>query len=301
MGSLPTKAVTGANFKKWTVETLNKLIDYLHGARIKPGYGIMVRETPSGTIVELAKKQAPVVNNTTGGGTGVTQDISASVSGGTASVTLSGSTSAVEFVGTGDVTITGNTNGQIEINATGGGGGGGVTCFPDYANPIESGLELDTFYGPYANPVWLIGTVEYDMVHQTDYTGYDFLEFRSSVRIILENTGGFNLTDCHFPFSPGSSVLAPYVAYLSSFVNIPIPQGVRFKLVDEFEWGGGFGELAVYPCISAVPLADYTVTRASGNTNGTLFYGLSQQGENTVSIDSSLDGTPLDFEGASVL
>ena len=49
------------------------------------------------------------------------------------------------------------------------------------------------------------------------------------------------------------------------------------------------------------PLEDYTVTQAIGNTNGTLFYGLSQQGDNTVSVDSSLDGTPLDFEGASVL
>lgn len=68
MGSIPPKAVSGQNFKKWVVETLNKLIDYLHGARIRPGYGIMVRETPSGTIVELAKKQAAPVNNATGGG-----------------------------------------------------------------------------------------------------------------------------------------------------------------------------------------------------------------------------------------
>lgn len=68
MGSIPPKAVSGQNFKKWVVETLNKLIDYLHGARIRPGYGISVRETPSGTIVELAKKQAAPVNNATGGG-----------------------------------------------------------------------------------------------------------------------------------------------------------------------------------------------------------------------------------------
>lgn len=68
MASLPKKGIKGTNFKVWAVETLNALIDYLHGARVKPGYGISVRETPSGTIVELAKKEAPTINNIAGGG-----------------------------------------------------------------------------------------------------------------------------------------------------------------------------------------------------------------------------------------
>ena len=61
------------------------------------------------------------------------------------------------------------------------------------------------------------------------------------------------------------------------------------------------GSVTAYYCTGQTPLADYTVTRASGTTNGSLFYGLSQQGDNTVSVDQSLNGTPLDFEGASVL
>lgn len=120
MASLPKKGIKGTNFKVWAVETLNALIDYLHGARVKPGYGISVRETPSGTIVELAKKEAPTINNNIGGGTGVAQDISASVSGGTATVAISGSTSSVEVVGGSNVSITGNTNGQVVVSATGG-------------------------------------------------------------------------------------------------------------------------------------------------------------------------------------
>ena len=99
MASLPKKSVKGDGFKKWVIYSINALIDYLHGARLKPGYGIAVRETPSGTIVELARKETPVVNNIGGGGE--TQDISATVTGsGTATVAtveLSGSTSAVNI------------------------------------------------------------------------------------------------------------------------------------------------------------------------------------------------------------
>ena len=120
MASLPKKGIKGTNFKAWAVETLNALIDYLHGARVKPGYGISVRETPSGTIVELAKKEAPTINNNIGGGGGVAQNISATVSGNTATVALSGSTSSVEVVGGSNVSITGNTNGQVVVSATGG-------------------------------------------------------------------------------------------------------------------------------------------------------------------------------------
>lgn len=298
MGSLPTKAVTGANFKKWTVETLNKLIDYLHGARIKPGYGIMVRETPSGTIVELAKKQAPVVNNTTGGGTGVTQDISASVSGGTASVTLSGSTSAVEFVGTGDVTISGNTNGQIEIGVSGGtgGGGGGAFGFPDYTNVVVAHGLVDltgTTTYLYDYPVWLMGTVGMNIDQNGDTWGFIDMWINSSPNQERIELFGINATA-----EDNARIDA-----ISAFVSIAIPANTPFYFTpNATDLNYCRNDLRIYGCLGQnPPLADYTVTRASGNTNGTLFYGLSQQGDNTVSVDSSLNGTPLDFEGASVL
>ena len=130
MGSIPPKAVSGQNFKKWVVETLNKLIDYLHGARIRPGYGISVRETPSGTIVELAKKEASQPASVSGGTASGAQNLSVSVAGNTASVALSGSTSHVDFVGTGSVEISGGTSGRVEL-------GGGV---PLPVRPVSIGF-----------------------------------------------------------------------------------------------------------------------------------------------------------------
>lgn len=68
MASIPRKSVKGANLKKWLVETIDAILDYLHTSRIRPGYGIAVEETPSGTIVRLAgtpSSNAPVA---TGGG-----------------------------------------------------------------------------------------------------------------------------------------------------------------------------------------------------------------------------------------
>ena len=57
-----------------------------------------------------------------GGATG----ISASISDGTASITLSGGTGSVKFLGSGSITISGGSNGEIIIHgATSGGGGGG--------------------------------------------------------------------------------------------------------------------------------------------------------------------------------
>lgn len=89
---------------------------------------------PSKALIDALERSgsAPV------SGGGAAQDISASVSGGTASVTLSGSTSAVKFVGTGDVTLTGNTNGQIEINCTGSTGGG--SAYPVWGNLVAQSI-----------------------------------------------------------------------------------------------------------------------------------------------------------------
>lgn len=130
MASLPKKGIKGTNFKVWAVETLNALIDYLHGARVKPGYGISVRETPSGTIVELAKKEAPIAQFISGGTASGAQNLSVSVAGNTASVALSGSTSRVDFVGTGSVEISGGTPGRVEL-------GGGV---PLPVRPVSIGF-----------------------------------------------------------------------------------------------------------------------------------------------------------------
>lgn len=69
MASLPKKGVKGANLRKWLIDSIEQVIDYLHSTRVRPGEGIMVKETPSGVIVSLAKKSTSTVNNSTGGGT----------------------------------------------------------------------------------------------------------------------------------------------------------------------------------------------------------------------------------------
>ena len=79
-----------------------------------------VTHSMSGTTIAPSKAMIDALQRAAGAapaaGGSAPQDLSASVTGGTASVTLSGSTSAVEFVGTGSVTITGNTSGQIVLS-----------------------------------------------------------------------------------------------------------------------------------------------------------------------------------------
>ena len=283
MASLPQKSIKGTLFKKWAVESIDKLIDFLGSPFIQAGKGIAVRRSGGITIIELEKPTQTVQNvtNNTGGG-GSNQDISATVSGNTASIALSGSTSSVDFVGTGAVSISGNTNGEIEINAT---GGTALNApFPDLANPIESIL-FDVSYPGYAYPVWLIGQIGPSASLSSNNTVVCSVNFGTNGVQVYEWGAG----------QPGGTKEVPLI--------FPIPANTPFEvstlhLGDTTELSG---VVTSYPCIGQSPLADYTVTRASGNTNGTLFYGLSQQGDNTVSVDSSLDGTPLDFEGASVL
>jgi hypothetical protein len=145
------------SLRKWVVDTLNGMIDYLHSARVRPGNGILIRETPSGTIIELKKQ--PDSPQSSGGG-GSAQDISATVSGGTATIEISGSTSAVEIVGgtSGNVTISGNTNGQVVIDATG--GGGGAINMPDYSAYPFTLIHVfrDTYSHTFTEDVALVGS-----------------------------------------------------------------------------------------------------------------------------------------------
>jgi hypothetical protein len=286
MPSLPRRSVKGAIFKKWVVESIDQIIDYLTSNWLQAGNGINIRRTPSGTIVELQKMNtAPQTSGSGGGGGGIVQNISATVSGGTASLALSGSTSSVNFVGTGDVTISGNTNtGNIEINATGGGGGGTAAVFPDLSNPIED-MEFDVTHAAYSYPVWLIGSIGVD----------NSIVGNTVVCSVVVGDNGVNVYAWSDSTPPNGTLYVPF-----SFL---VPANKTFEL-STYSTGTPTdlkGTVTIYPCIGQTPLADYTVTRATGTTNGSLFYGLSQQGDNTVSVDQSLNGTPIDFEGASVL
>lgn len=140
MASIPRKSVKGANLKKWLVETIDGILDYLHSSRVRPGYGIAVDETPSGTIVRLAgtpSGNAPI--STGGGGTGVSGGLGIVVSGGTGgnpylvNANLQGGT---------DISITGGSGGNpLVISYTGGGGGGGGTFYsPNYGSLSVGGV-----------------------------------------------------------------------------------------------------------------------------------------------------------------
>jgi hypothetical protein len=143
MPSLPRKSVKGTMFKKWVVDSIDQIIDYLSGNWLQPGNGINIRRTPSGTIIEL-QKQAETRQTLSGGG-GANQDITSTVAGGTAFVGLTGSTASAAFVGTGNVTISGNTNGEIEI-----GGGGGIP----FSGVSTTSIRLDSGYHVYTHAGW---------------------------------------------------------------------------------------------------------------------------------------------------
>lgn len=118
MPSLPNKSIKGAAFKKWVVESIDKLIDYLSSTYIQVGQGLKIRRSPSGLVIEL-EKQPGEPQSATGGGGGVAQDITTSVTGNTASIGLSGSTATAQLVGAGDVQVSGGTNGEIILTGSG--------------------------------------------------------------------------------------------------------------------------------------------------------------------------------------
>ena len=68
MPSLPRKSVKGTIFKKWVVDSIDQIIDYLSSNWLQPGNGINIRRTPSGTIVELQKVNTAPQSSGGGGG-----------------------------------------------------------------------------------------------------------------------------------------------------------------------------------------------------------------------------------------
>ena len=69
MPKLPNKSIKGANFKKWCIESIDAIIDYLSSARYLQGApGVTIERKPSGIVIGLENKQAAPVNNATGGG-----------------------------------------------------------------------------------------------------------------------------------------------------------------------------------------------------------------------------------------
>jgi hypothetical protein len=153
MAGLPQKSVKGANLKKWLIEAVDGIIDYLKsGIYLVPGPGISIERKPSGIVISATKPSVSVSPSVKAAASSV-QDISATVTGGTATIMLSGSTSSVPVVAGSNVNITGGTNGEVIIGAT---GGTGTVGFPDMLN--GSTVSSGTNY-PVTSDSWLIGHV----------------------------------------------------------------------------------------------------------------------------------------------
>lgn len=235
MPKLPNKSIKGANFKKWCIESIDTIIDYLSSALyLNPGNGISIERRPSGIIIGL-EKHAPQPTSAVSGGTAAYSGLTATVSGGTATVDVSG-VNPLELVAGANVNITGGTNGEVIVSATGGTGSVG---FPDYMNPLvsHSNVQIDHTY-TYASPVWVIGTIEAN----ADING----QTRAATSIYLSS--GTNSKSVYlFDASSDSSD----VARLSTQVSLPIPANVSFEFQDVNYPGDDsiLSGLEIYPCI----------------------------------------------------
>ena len=227
MASLPQKSTSGNNLKQWLIRSIEGLIDYLNATRIRPGYGIDVRETPAGTEISLKDMKTAVpcsIQKNAGTASGLT----ATVSGGTATVAISGSTALVIEPGA-NIQISGGTNGELIISAT---GGGGVIGFPDYSKFDTAeyiSLVNQQVTKTYAYPIWLIGEAAKN-------TGSDM-----SCTITID-IGGKTID--LLSVSIGTTTLYGYVVP----VCIPIPANTTFTLTAS---GGFLSILNVYalPCL----------------------------------------------------
>ena len=231
---IPDKAQHGANFKQWTIDTLNAIIDYLNASRLRNSPDIFVDETPSGTLVKLnPRAKAPIIQQIIAGSTA--SGLSATVSGGTATVEISGSTALVIEPGA-NIQISGGTNGELVISATG--GGGGATGFPDYFSPnIVDNLDFSTPYGPFNNQVWLIGKVS---------SVIDADDLRGDLTVWVY--GGTNSERIDVFNADIGPVNAMDIASFGSLVMLPISAGNTFEL----NWVSAepdISDLRIYPCV----------------------------------------------------
>jgi hypothetical protein len=160
------------------------------------------------------------------------------VSGGTATVDVSG-VNPLEIVAGSNVNITGGTNGEVVIGATGGTSSSAV--FPDFTNGTS--ISGGTTYGPFSYPVWVVGNVQ-------NYTGADATG-SCQCRMSLNGSGFSNIT-IWLMFTSElkcTGEISDYVPDLYNHVSFPIPSGVTFYINPSFASDTATLDLAYYPCI----------------------------------------------------
>lgn len=205
------------------VRFINSLI--LHG----DGQYLTVKHTQAGQTITptpallqaLGQRGAPPAAG------GAAQDISASVSGGTATISLSGSTSSAQLVAGSNVNITGNTNGQIEIGAS------ANTGMPDYsATPTFVTVDsAHPFINTFQYSIWMIGHAAADT--STDMSGTASLVFDTTRSVSLFHLSAYPNQAAFYGIAHGFC--------------IPVPAGSRIGITAS----GNVGvTMYIYPAIA---------------------------------------------------
>ena len=230
---IPSKIQHGEKVIATVFDKINGIIDYLNASRIRKGPGILVDESPSGTVIKLEDNRPATPPQVLPAGSGGASGIEAAVSGGTASITLTGGTGSVKMVGSGSVSISGNTNGEVVLT----GSGGSAVGFPNYFNPVVDRGDVDlsgTTYS-YNYPVWLIGNVGASS-DENDQVRFDLDLWLGSSN---QERVGISQTSNDYTF----------MGTITNFVCIPIPANTPFYFVTVDDLSLYLNELTIYPCL----------------------------------------------------
>ena len=177
------------------VRFINSLI--LHG----DNQYVMVNRTDAGTTITLTPSLINDLTKAAAPAAGGASGIESNVTGGTASITLTGGSGSVNMVGTGSINISGNTNGEIELH-----GGGGIP----FSGVNTASIRLDNGSHVYQHDGWARMSVIIESLGNSAYLGLAYL------RVIQNNVttdhlvavNGFNQVEG----SAGGSLMIPVVS-----------------------------------------------------------------------------------------
>jgi len=185
---------------------------------------LSVKHTAEGTLIRPTNYLIEQLTKSGGtpGGMGAPQHLTVDVTGGAATVGLSGSTATAQFVGTGNVNVSGNTNGQIEIGVSGGTAGAG---YPVWRNFTPHSLsEHWTSNNQIMSPI----TLDYSGYLRITYTYHSYIHndnptFSEDVAVYVDGKLVWRKYPFHQiePYSSGDTV--PVVLTVSDYFVDLIP------------------------------------------------------------------------------
>lgn len=184
----------------------------------------MVSRNESGTTVTLtpAVKNAIERSGSAPGSTGGASGLVSTVSGGTASISLTGGTGSVKFVGSGNVSIDENLSGEIEIS-----GGGGIP----YTGISTTSIRLDNQYHVFSHDGWARMTACIYSLGNSANVG------RAYLRVILSGTTTDHLVVENglttIEGSAGGSLMIPVVSgsTVQAYIDMDANYSITYSLL----------------------------------------------------------------------